>query len=108
MTSDSGGLYWLLNQDQPASHARDLTWEALARLGLEAGLVDDGVAKEVIVNTAWLGGAGSTFLGIGIAIVKPDGSVTRFTFGWAWQGLAVLASPVRVPPPALTSRALVR
>ncbi len=44
MTSDSGGLYWLLNQDQPASQARDLTWEALARLGLEAGLVDDGVA----------------------------------------------------------------
>jgi hypothetical protein len=44
MTSDSGGLYWLLNGDQPASQARTLTWEALARLGLEAGLVDDGVA----------------------------------------------------------------
>lgn len=72
-------------------------------------LVDDGVAKQVIVNTAWLGDAvGSTFLGIGIAIVKPDGALTRFTFGWAWQGLATLASPVRVPAPVLTSRAMVR
>jgi len=44
MTSDSGGSYWLLNQDEPASQARALTWEALARLGLEADLVDDGVA----------------------------------------------------------------
>jgi phage gp46-like protein len=73
-------------------------------------LVDDGVAKEVIVNTSWLGNAvGSTFLGIGIAIVKPDGSITRFTFGWAWTGLAVLASPARVPPPPIQrQRAMVR
>jgi phage gp46-like protein len=73
-------------------------------------LVDDGVAKEIVVNTAWLGAAiGSTLLGIGIAIVKPDGSVTRFTFGWAWQSLAVLASPVQVPPPPMQrARAMVR
>lgn len=73
-------------------------------------LVDDGVAKEVICNTGWLGAAiGSTMLGIAIAIVKPDGSITRFTFGWAWQGLAVLASPVRVPPPPMQrQRAMVR
>jgi phage gp46-like protein len=71
-------------------------------------LVDDGVAQQVVVNTAWLGGAGSTMLGIGIAILQPDGSVTRFTFGWAWQGLAVLPSPVRVPPPPIPSRQRVR
>jgi phage gp46-like protein len=65
-------------------------------------LVDDGVAQQIAVNTGWLGAAvGSTLLGIGIAILKPDGSVTRFTFGWAWQGLAVLPSPVRVPPPQI-------
>jgi phage gp46-like protein len=73
-------------------------------------LVDDGVAKEVIVNTSWVGVAvGSTFLGIAIAIIKPDGSLTRFTFAWAWDGLAVLPSPVRVPPPPMQrQRALVR
>jgi phage gp46-like protein len=72
-------------------------------------LIDDGVAKDIVINASWLGGAGSTMLGIGIAIVKPDGSVTRFTFGWAWQGLAVLASPVQVPPPPMQrQRAMVR
>ena len=72
-------------------------------------LVDDGIAKEIVVNTGWLGAATSTLLGIGIAIVKPDGSVSRFTFGWAWQSLAVLASPVQVPPPPLQrARAMVR
>lgn len=69
-------------------------------------LVDDGVAASVVVNTAWLGAGVSTLLGIAIAITKPDGSVTRFTFGWAWDGLAVLSSPVHVPAPA--QRVLVR
>lgn len=75
-----------------------------------AWLIDDGVAKEVVVNTGWLGAAiGSTLLGIAIAIVKPDGSVTRFTFGWAWMGLAALPSPVHVPAPlAVRPRAMVR
>lgn len=72
-------------------------------------LILDGVARDVIVNTSWLGLAGSTLLGIGIAIVKPDGSLTRFTFGWAWQGLASLASPIAVPAPQLSfRRAMVR
>jgi phage gp46-like protein len=74
-----------------------------------AWLVEDGVAKDIAVNTSWLGGAGSTWLGIGIAIVKPDGSLTRFQFGWAWDGLAVLGSPIAVPPPPLMrQRAMVR
>jgi anti-sigma regulatory factor (Ser/Thr protein kinase) len=53
MTSDNDDLYWLLNQDQSAaSQARTLTWEALARLGLDVGLVDDGVAivGELVAN----------------------------------------------------------
>ena len=103
-----GSSLWQLER---AKRTRDTL--ALARRWSEAALawlVDDGVAKEVIVNTSWLGNAvGSTFLGIGIAIVKPDGSVTRFTFGWAWQSLAVLASPVQVPPPPMQrARAMVR
>jgi phage gp46-like protein len=58
-------------------------------------LITDGVAKSIECNTSWIT---STMLGIAIQITKPDGSVTRFAFGWAWQGLAALASPVRVPP----------
>jgi anti-sigma regulatory factor (Ser/Thr protein kinase) len=53
MTSDEDDLYWLLNQDESAaSQARTLTWEALARLGLDAGLIDDGVAivGELLAN----------------------------------------------------------
>jgi phage gp46-like protein len=62
-------------------------------------LVTDGVAKSVAVDTMWLGDQrGSTFLGIRIAITKPDGTVTRFTFGWAWEGLAVLSLASAAPP----------
>ena len=54
-------------------------------------LIDDGVAASVIVDTRWLGPpVGSTMLGIAIAITKPDGSMTRFVYGWAWDNLAVL------------------
>jgi phage gp46-like protein len=58
-------------------------------------LIDDGVAAQVLCNTAWLS---STMLGIAIAIIKPNGTETRFMFGWAWSGLASLASPVQFPP----------
>jgi anti-sigma regulatory factor (Ser/Thr protein kinase) len=53
MTCTNNDLYWLLNTDKSAvRQARTLTWEALARLGLEAGLVDDGVAivSELVAN----------------------------------------------------------
>jgi anti-sigma regulatory factor (Ser/Thr protein kinase) len=53
MTCDNDGLYWLLNTDKSAvSQARTLAWEALARLGLDVGLVDDGVAivSELVAN----------------------------------------------------------
>jgi anti-sigma regulatory factor (Ser/Thr protein kinase) len=53
MTCDNSDLYWLLNTDKSAvSQARTLTWEALARLGLDVGLVDDGVAivSELVAN----------------------------------------------------------
>ena len=59
-------------------------------------LVDDGVAKSLDVNTMWIT---PTMLGIAVAIVKPDGSVTRFRFGWVWTGLAVVPSPVRIVDP---------
>jgi anti-sigma regulatory factor (Ser/Thr protein kinase) len=53
MTSNNDDRYWLLKQDRSAaSQARTLTWEALARLGLDVGLVDDGVAivSELVAN----------------------------------------------------------
>lgn len=53
MTSGGDYLYWLLSADwSAAGQARDLTWEALARLGLEADLIDDGVAivGELVAN----------------------------------------------------------
>jgi phage gp46-like protein len=120
-TSDRRGWWADPYNDQPlgsnlwqlerAKKTRDTL--GLARRYAEEALqwlVDDGVAKQIAVNTSWLGAAvGSTLLGIGIAILKPDGTVTRFTFGWAWQGLAVLPSPVRVPPPPMQrQRAMVR
>lgn len=61
-------------------------------------LIDDGVAREVLCNTRWIT---ATMLGIAIAIIKPDGSETRFTFGWAWENLATLRSPVRMVDPFL-------
>jgi phage gp46-like protein len=59
-------------------------------------LIDDGVAASVLVNTQWVT---PTMLGIAVAITKPNGSVTRFMFGWAWQNLATLQSPVRMVAP---------
>jgi phage gp46-like protein len=102
-----GSNLWQLER---AKKTRD-TLAIARRYALDAlqWLVDDGVAKEVVCNTSWLGGAGSTMLGIGLAIIKPDGSLTRFTFGWAWSSLAALPSPVAVPPPAMQrQRAMVR
>jgi phage gp46-like protein len=64
-----------------------------------AWLVTDGVAQRVDVDTMWLGDQrGSTFLGIQIQITKPDQSMTRFVFGWAWQGLATLTLSNNPPP----------
>lgn len=63
-------------------------------------LVADGVAKSVTVDTQWLGQqTGSTMLGIRIVIIKPDGSSTRFTYGWAWDNLATLTLLPSDPPP---------
>jgi phage gp46-like protein len=116
-TSDRRGWWADPYNDQPlgsnlwqlerAKKTRD-TLGLARRYAAEAlqWLVDDGVAKSVAVNTAWLGAGVSTLLGIAIAITRPDGSATRFVYGWAWDGLAVLTSPVRVPAPA--QRVLVR
>lgn len=59
-------------------------------------LIDDGVATDVLVNTQWVT---PTMLGIAIAITKPNGTVSRFMFGWVWSGLATVPSPVRMIAP---------
>ena len=65
-------------------------------------LVTDGVAQAVAVDTQWLTPSGAgTFLAIRIVITQPDGSMTRFTYGWAWDNLAVLRLAVQAPPYAL-------
>ena len=67
-------------------------------------LIDDGVAASVVVDTRWLGDAvGSTMMGIAIAITQPDGSLTRFVFGWAWDNLASLRAVSQGPPIAALS-----
>ena len=58
-------------------------------------LVDDGVARQVMVDTRFLA---RNMIGIAVAIVKPDGSVTRFMYGWAWSNLATVPSPVQMVP----------
>lgn len=69
-----------------------------------AWLVTDGVAAVVAVDTQWLQpSGGGTFLGIRIVITSPDGSMTRFTYGWAWDNLAVLKLTTQAPPYALPS-----
>jgi phage gp46-like protein len=57
-------------------------------------LIDDGIARDIQCNTSWLA---SGHLAIAVAITKPDGTATRFMYGWAWTGLAVLQSPIAVP-----------
>lgn len=59
-------------------------------------LIDDGVAATVLVNTMWIT---PTMLGIAVAITKPDGTETQFRYGWAWENLAVVPSPVRMVDP---------
>ena len=62
-------------------------------------LIDDGVAQSVAVDTRWLGqDTGSTMLGIAVLITKPDESLTRFIFGWAWDNLATLRITSQGPP----------
>lgn len=68
-------------------------------------LIDDDVAASIVVDTRWLGQeAGSTMLGIAVAISKPDGSMTRFVFGWAWDNLAVLRIAAQGPPIAAAAQ----
>jgi phage gp46-like protein len=59
-------------------------------------LIADGIAASIIVNTQWVT---ATMMGIAVAITKPNGTQTRFMFGWAWDNLATLPSPVRMVAP---------
>jgi phage gp46-like protein len=96
--SPLGSNLWQLER---AKKTRDTL--ALARRYAQDALqwlITDGVATQVNVNTSWLGRSpGSTALGMTVAIVKPNGSLTRFTFGWAWQNLAALAIGPSLPRP---------
>lgn len=67
-------------------------------------LVEDGIAANVAVDTRWLGGAGSTFMGIAIVITKPDGSATRFVWGYLWDNLAALSLATSPAPLRFTQR----
>lgn len=59
-------------------------------------LIDDGVVADIIVNTQWIT---RSMMGIAVAFTRPDGSQTRFMFGWAWDNLAIVPSPVRMVAP---------
>lgn len=61
-------------------------------------LVTDGIAAAVDVDTRWIGPEGTTMLGIAISITKPDGTLTRFVYGWAWDNLATLRLTAQVAP----------
>lgn len=91
-----GSNLWQLER---AKKTRD-TLGLARRYSLDAlqWLITDGVVAAVEVDTAWLGRAGSTLLGIFIQITKPAGSVTRFMFGWAWTDLATLTLAPTLPP----------
>jgi phage gp46-like protein len=92
-TQPPGSNLWQLDR---AKKTRD-TLGAARGYVLDAlqWLINDGVASSVYCNTAWLA---SNMLGIAVAIIKPNGTETRFRFAWAWQGLAVVPSPVLMPP----------
>jgi phage gp46-like protein len=89
-----GSSLWQLER---AHKTRD-TLGLARRYALDAlqWLVDDGVASRVDVDTRWVGPPGSTMLGIAILISKPDGSATRFQYGWAWDNLATYRTPFRI------------
>jgi phage gp46-like protein len=91
-----GSNLWQLER---AKKTRD-TLGLARRYALDAlqWLIDDGVARSILCNTGWLG---PNMLGIAVAIIKPDGTASRFMFGWAWTGLAVVSSPVAFPPSLL-------
>ena len=88
-----GSSLWQLDR----AHQTRNTLGLARRYALDAlqWLIDDGVAARVLCDTSWLG---RNLIGIAIAIVKPDGTVSRFMFGWAWTGLATVPSPVRMVP----------
>ena len=89
-----GSNIWQLER---AKKTRD-TLGSARRYALDAlqWLIDDGVARQVFVNTSWLA---ANMLGIAVAIIRPSGSQTRFMFGWAWVDLATLQSPVQFIDP---------
>ncbi|HSR78771.1 MAG TPA: phage GP46 family protein [Xanthobacteraceae bacterium] len=89
-----GSSLWQLDR---AKKTRD-TLGTARRYALDAlqWLIDDGIARQLLCNTSWIT---PTMLGIALAIIRPDGTETRFRFGWAWAGLATVRSPVVIRNP---------
>ena len=99
-----GSNIWQLER---AKKTRDTLGQArsFALVALQ-WLIDDGLAKLVLCNTMW---AAPNLLGIALAIIKPDGTTSRFAFGWAWNNLAALRSPIRLEaPPTPTLEPFIR
>lgn len=109
-TTDRRGWWADLYNDQPigsnlwqldrAKKTRD-TLGLARRYAQDAlqWLITDGIAASIVVDTRWLGNpTGSTMLGIAVAITKPDGTLTRFVYGWAWENLAELRAVAQGPP----------
>ena len=89
-----GSNLWQLDR---AKKTRD-TLGTARRYALDAlqWLIDDGIARQVLCNTSWIT---PTMLGIAVAIIRPDGTETRFRWGWAWDSLATVRSPIRMSNP---------
>ena len=94
LTTPIGSNLWQLDRAKKTRETLGLA-QRWAENALQ-WLIDDGVAASVLVNTQWVT---STMLGIAIAITKPDGTQTRFMYGWAWDNLATVPSPVRMIAP---------
>jgi phage gp46-like protein len=82
-----GSKLWLLERAKKTEATRlaalDYVEQALA------WLVEDGVAADVAVDVQWQAGrAPQGFLGVTVAITRPDARVVAFNYAWAWQGVS--------------------
>ncbi|MBF0248043.1 MAG: phage GP46 family protein [Alphaproteobacteria bacterium] len=77
-----GSRRWLYQREkqtaETARKIREADEEALA------WLVDDGIAKQVTVETEWIGRG---ILGERILVTKPDGDVVEYRFNHLWEAV---------------------
>jgi phage gp46-like protein len=94
LSRPTGSNLWQLERAKTTRANLGLA-QAAAQQSLQ-WLIDDGVVASILVNTQWIT---SNMMGIAVALTQPNGTVTRFMFGWAWANLATLPSPVRMIAP---------